>query len=373
MVRRLEPSGYTSSQLPWTMTRFAICSLQHDFTADARTSTMAAPQSVDPEADLRRHIHDLESQLDAAYDKLSNLTGNGSTKRPAKRLKTNDDGAGASDDRKDSITAATRPTDARIIRWQLQQYVDKLTDQVRENYEDGYEEQWETKLEWYDALASPLQHVLDIGVGQQSSLKECNDILMMVADSFDAITSLGSRMDTREELSESGAQFDLRLPWDPDSTLAVITGMEVENVWMWVWIAVLRTHANIAREEDRGVLLQCIKDADSHIVKDDGSGYITLKGPLSDYLVLSDDSEEQEEYPGAPDGAALTKLVKEKESEWKKLNCKKKTRVLMPRATAVEEEKEEPAEYTETYSSSDGNDFGEYHDLESVFNEGIDC
>ena len=196
---------------------------------------------------------------------------------------------------------------------------------------------------------------------------------MMVADSFDAITSLGSRMDTREELSESGAQFDLRLPWDPDSTLAVITGMEVENVWMWVWIAVLRTHANIAREEDRGVLLQCIKDADSHIVKDDGSGYITLKGPLSDYLVLSDDSEEQEEYPGAPDGAALAKLVKEKESEWKKLNCKKKTRVLMPRATAVEEEKEEPAEYTETYSSSDGNDFGEYHDLESVFNEGIDC
>jgi hypothetical protein len=296
-----------------------------------KTMASAAPQAAaESEADLRKRIADLENQLDIAYDKLSKLTGRNGDQRPAKRARTN--GADA-DDTSSSNDDQTRPLDARIIRWQLQQHIDNLSDQVRsqtgQNFAEGYEEQWESKLNWYDAIASPLQTVLDIGVGKKTALKECNEILKMVADSFDALLACGAKMDTREELSESAASFELTLPWGEksedgkDPSILVCTGMEVENAWLWIWVVLLRVHAALGREEDKQVLLQCIKDCRAHEV---GPEYVTLtmEDPLPQHMATLSDSVIVGKVTNSPDGVALAKIVKE--GEWNKLSCDRKVR-----------------------------------------------
>ncbi|KAL7487454.1 hypothetical protein ACHAW6_013042 [Cyclotella cf. meneghiniana] len=295
----------------------------------------AAPQAaLETEADLRKHITDLENQLDIAYDKLSRLNGN-SIHRPAKRARRDN----AADDTTSSVTAPasneemSKPLDARIVRWQLQQHIENLADQVRSqvgpNYAEGYEEQWESKLNWYDAIAAPLQNVLDIGIGKKTALKECNEVLKMVADSFDALLACGAKMDTREELSESAASFELTLPWGEKGedgkgpSVLICTGMEVENAWLWIWVVLLRVHAALGREEDKQVLLQCIKDCRAHEV---GPDYITLtlEEPLPEYLTTLSDSVIVGKVQNSPDGAALAKIVKE--GEWNKLRCERRVR-----------------------------------------------
>ena len=290
----------------------------------------SAPQSPpESESDLRKRIADLESQLEASYEQLSKITGNGNA-RPAKRARTAD--AAAEDD---TSPETAKPPDARIIRWQLQIPIDDLIDQVRSqngpyDYAESYEEQWESKLNWYDAICAPLQHVLDIGVGLKTALKECNEILKMVADSFDALMASGAKMDTREELNESAASFELTLPWgekDEEGKLPrvlVCTGMEVENAWLWVWVVLLRVHANLGREEDKQTLLQCIKDCRSHEV---GPGYISLntEEALPEYLPEISESAIVGSVKNSPDGAALAKIVKE--GAWNKLRCERRVRV----------------------------------------------
>jgi hypothetical protein len=293
----------------------------------------AAPQAaVETEADLRKHITNLENQLDIAYDKLSKLNGN-SIQRPAKRARRDN----TADDTTSSVPISNedtdKPLDARIVRWQLQQHIENLADQVRSqvgpNYAEGYEEQWESKLNWYDAIAAPLQNVLDIGIGKKTALKECNEVLKMVADSFDALLACGAKMDTREELSESAASFELSLPWGETGedgkgpSVLVCTGMEVENAWLWIWVVLLRVHAALGREEDKHVLLQCIKDCRAHEV---GPDYITLtlEEPLPEYLTTLSDSVIVGKVQNSPDGAALARIVKE--GEWNKLRCERRVR-----------------------------------------------
>jgi hypothetical protein len=293
----------------------------------------AAPQAApETESDLRKRIADLESQLDAAYTDLSKLKGNGSS-RPAKRPRTADVSSDTSADE------STLLPDARIIRWNLQYHIDNLTDQVRsqgpENSPEcaeSYEDQWESKLNWYDAIAKPLQSVLNVGIGQKSQLKECNETLKMVADSFDALMACGSRMDSREELNESAATIELTLPWGEKDkhgkmpSVLVCTGVNVENAWLWVWVVLLRVHAELGREEDKDVLLQCIKDCRAHEV---GPGYISLttEEPLPRYLSEISESVIVGDVKDGPNGEALAKIVKE--GAWNKLRCNRRIRVKL--------------------------------------------
>lgn len=292
----------------------------------ASTAPQAAPES---ESDLRKRIADLESQLDAAYADLSKLNGNGSS-RPAKRARTADVSSTSNDE-------PTLLPDARIIRWNLQYHIDNITDQVRsqgpENSPqcaESYEDQWESKLAWYEAIAKPLQSVLDVGIGLKSQLKECNEILKMVADSFDALMACGTRMDSREELNESAATIELTLPWGEKDkhgkvpNVLVCTGMHVENAWLWVWVVLLRVHAELGREEDKDVLLQCIKDCRAHEV---GPGYISLttEEPLPQYLSEISESVIVGDLKNCPGGEALAKIVKE--GAWNKLRCNRRVRV----------------------------------------------
>lgn len=308
-------------------------------------ASTAAPQATaESESDLRKRIADLESQLDAAYTELSKLNGNGNT-RPAKRARTADTSSDASES-----SPSTLP-DARIIRWQLQYHIDNLSDQIRSqssstDVAESYEEQWESKLAWYDAISAPLQNVLDVGIGQKTKLKECNEILKMVADSFDALMACGAKMDTREELNESAASFQLSLPWgekDEDGkmpSILVCTGMEVENAWLWIWVVLLRVHAELGREEDRQILLQCIKDCRAHEV---GLGYIslTMEEPLPQYLSELSESVIVGDIKDCPGGEALAKIVKE--GAWNKLSCDRRVRV-------------KPSDVAEQYSDEDGDE-----------------
>ena len=289
----------------------------------------AAPQaSPESEDDLRKRIADLESQLDEAYHKLSIMNGN---ERPSKRARITDITSTAVND------DYTKLPDARIIRWQLQFHIDDLTDQIRwgngSSPAEDYEDQWESKLNWYDAIADPLQLVLDVGIGQKTALKECNEILKMVADSFDALLACGSKMDTREELNESAASFELKLPlpWGEKNedgkmpSILVCSGMKVENAWLWIWVVLLRVHATLGREEDTNVLLQCIRDCRAHEV---GPGYISLttEESLPEYLCEISDSIIEGKINNSPDGVALAKLVKE--GAWEKLRCVRRVRIM---------------------------------------------
>jgi len=267
--------------------------------------------AVNGEEEIQNHIKDLEAQLNNAYDELSNVTGK---RNSAKRLKRDDDGGGATS----SLDAEPKPIDARIVAWELHQHVETLLEQVNEDFKEGCEEQWETKIEWYASLREPLQSVLDIGVGKKAALKECNQVLKMVADSFYALLACESRLDTREELFESDASFSLNLPWG--GMQEVITGERVENAWAWVWVALLRTHAALGRKEDEKALLLCIKDASDHIE----GGTITLDGPLSEFIDSPEDAETPDDREGAPDGVALAKIIHGRSDEWKNLPSHKK-------------------------------------------------
>mmetsp|Transcript_21685 Transcript_21685/g.43390 ORF Transcript_21685/g.43390 Transcript_21685/m.43390 type:complete len:505 (+) Transcript_21685:97-1611(+) len=417
---------------------------------------MANCSSAEEEAaaitSIQNQIQDLESQLQIAHDTLANLTG----RRPAKRAKVDRVApiANGNAPKTSPPQSPPPPPDARIIRYELQQYIETLQEQLKRDYFEGYEEQWETKLEWYESLRDPLQVVLDAGVvdaippsngvggdtttyggvggvgnGKTAYLKECNDILKMVADSFDALMACGARMDTRLELRESEASFDLRLPWvvasergkgenGEDGMHTFLAGNRVENTWGWVWVAMLRSHANhlerlrlasaesssvpdsdqkatangdtagknnvnsntgntsYALDRYEKVILQCLRDMHGYLPK--GKGCISMNGPLSDFFSNGSPEDEnavfdstdvealrKRDMEGVPDGEALAKLIKEKVEEWSKMKCDKKTRIVMTRIQYGLESSDDDDNDDDDDDDDDENDDGD-DDLEGL-------
>ena len=84
---------------------------------------------------------------------------------------------------------------AAPIKKDLKAIVKTLARQVDADWHDGYEEQAETKGEWFEALEGPLQAVLDIGVGKRTALVQCNEILKIVADSYADLLACPCRCD----------------------------------------------------------------------------------------------------------------------------------------------------------------------------------
>jgi hypothetical protein len=206
------------------------------------------------------------------------------------------------------------------IKRSLKDIVKKLAKQVDDDWHDGYEEQAEKKEEWFEAIQEPLQAVLDIGVGKQTALAQCNEVLKIVSDSFYDLLACPCRCDTIEELSEMDKSFDLELPWG-ETDFSAASGY-VRDAWSYVWVALLRVHSN-KDDVDKSLLLQCIKDAHDNM---SGAEMMKLPGFLYDQNDEEYDigSFDQEDGKDAPSGAKLANYVNNRASEWKSLPTTKK-------------------------------------------------
>lgn len=206
------------------------------------------------------------------------------------------------------------------IKRSLKDIVKRLARQVDADWHDGYEEQAETKGEWFDAIQQPLQAVLDIGVGKQTALAQCNEVLKIVSDSFYDLLACPCRCDTREELGEMDKEFDLELPWG-ETDFTAKSGYQ-QDAWSYVWVALLRVHSN-KDDVDQGLLLQCIKDAHDNM---GGARMMKLPGFLYDQNdeKYDIDTFDQRDGEDAPSGTKLAKYVKDRASEWKSLPTTKK-------------------------------------------------
>ncbi len=206
------------------------------------------------------------------------------------------------------------------IKRALKDIVKKLAKQVDDDWHDGYEEQAETKGEWFEAIQEPLQSVLDIGVGKQKALSQCNEVLKIVSDSFYDLLACPCRCDTKEELSDMGKSFVLQLPWG-ETEYSAESGYQ-QDVWSYVWVALLRVHSNLD-DVDEGLLLQCIKDAHDNM---SGAEMIKLPGFLYDQNDEKYDigTFDQRDGKDAPSGTKLAHYVNNRASEWKSLPTTKK-------------------------------------------------
>ena len=234
-------------------------------------------------------------------------------KKPRKKAVTAKS-LGLTKDEFDSIKAAP-------IKRELKRIVKKLAKQVDDDWHDGYEEQAETKGEWFEAIQEPLQAVLDIGVGKKTALLQCNEVLKIVSDSFYDLLACPCRCDTKDDLSEMDKQFELELPWGETATYNASSGYPID-VWSYVWVALLRVHSNLGNL-DESLLLQCIKDAHDNM---DGAEMIELPG----YLYDQDDEKydictlDQRDGKNVPSGTKLAHYVNDRASEWKSLPTTKK-------------------------------------------------
>jgi len=224
--------------------------------------------------------------------------------------------------------------DPKSVRRTLKEIVQKLTDQVKEDWHDGYEEQLETKVEWFYALEEPLQAVLDIGVNKSEALVECNEILKIVSDSFNALLACNCRCD--DDLGEAGETFELVLPWkNSNSGDATYTASSdsLSEIWTYVWIALLRVHSTKDRSSNtsssrscsnKELLFCCIKDMQDNTSQGDKRS--SLSGSiLFDNNKYCDEREaEFAEMEYAPSRIDLDKLIQGEEDEWKNLPTTKK-------------------------------------------------
>ena len=209
---------------------------------------------------------------------------------------------------------------AAPIKRTLKAIVKKLAKQVDDDWHDGYEEQAETKREWFQAIQEPLQAVLDVGVKKQTALLQCNEVLKIVSDSYYDLLACPCRCCTDEELTDMDEEFDLELPWGKTDYTAK-SGYH-QDAWSYVWVALLRVHSNLDNV-DEGLLLQCIKDAHDNM---DGAEMIKLPGYLYDQSDETHDTGtyDQRDGKGAPSGTKLSHIVKERASEWKSLPTTRK-------------------------------------------------
>ena len=201
------------------------------------------------------------------------------------------------------------------IREELQSIVNKLTRQVMADWHDGWYDQGRTAGEWFLALKDPLQEVLTVGVGKKKHLEHCHEVLMILVQSWNDIKEVNSRIDVSTMLNEScdGLSFNIDVPWS-ETSMKITTmryGSQPKDLFAYIWNALLRTHASL-NDTNEGLLLQCIKDAHENNGDD-----TTFDGPLCDSWDHTDDDPPDD--PGAPDGTALARIMKEKEPEWKSI------------------------------------------------------
>ena len=146
------------------------------------------------------------------------------------------------------------------------------------------------------ALQDPIQELLNVGVGKKTALKECNELLKILSTSWKDLLDVGSRVDVKIMLGETcdSLSFHVRVPWSktPMNISTVRYGDQAEDLFAYMWNALLRTHSSLDGTNQE-LLLQCIKDA-----HDNDGEEVTFDGPLGDPWGEDQDQDE----PGAPEG-----------------------------------------------------------------------
>jgi hypothetical protein len=246
------------------------------------------------------------------------------------------------------------------IKKKLKEIVKTLAKQVDADWHDGWDDQAVTKGEWFMALEEPLQAVLDIGVAKETALLQCNEVLKIVSDSYYDLLACPCRCDTKEDLGDMDKEFGLDLPWG--DTFTDESGRHVD-AWSYVWIALLRVHAN-SSIVDSGLLLQCIKDA-----SDNMQGAETLRIP-EDMALYNQSDEEYDitfgnkDGQNVPDGTNLAQIVRERASEWKSLPSTKKVhrmrRAIDRRFDGTPERRTRDYRMYDEYGDSDEDSYGSY-------------
>jgi hypothetical protein len=206
---------------------------------------------------------------------------------------------------------------AAPIKKMLKSIVAHLAYQVDSDWHDGYEDQAETKVEWFQAIQEPLQAVLDIGVGMGTALVQCNEVLKIVSDSLDDLLACPCRGDTMEDFGGMDIEFQLDLPWGDDGGACYTAQISCPyDAWSYVWVALLRTHTGL-EGADEAALLRCIKDASDNMK---GAELMELPGFLYDEF----DEGDLKDGKGVPEGDSFARLVENKAVEWKELPTTKK-------------------------------------------------
>ena len=116
-----------------------------------------------------------------------------STKKKRTMTKSTDDGSRKKQKDKQNIEDEMRKY-GRDVMNNLQAIVDKLTRQVNQDWHNGYEKQAVTTGEWFMALRLPVQKLLDIGIGEKSCLKQCNELLKILSTSWKDLNEVESRV-----------------------------------------------------------------------------------------------------------------------------------------------------------------------------------
>jgi hypothetical protein len=236
------------------------------------------------------------------------------------------------------------------VRASLMPICELLARQVDDEWHDGYEKQSETKADWFREIEEHLQAVLDIGVGKEAALVQCNEVLKIVADSLADLLATPCRCDTMDEFSEMDERFTLNLPWGGTHH---VESRCPYDAWAYVWIALLRVHAT-KEDSDEEALLQCLKDASDNIGKAEFNKSLT--GHL--YDTESEYDEPLVDAEGVPSGAALAKLVKEKATAWQDLETTKKEHTM--RRGIDRRFDGDPSRRTRRFSSDEEDEGDEY-------------
>ena len=222
----------------------------------------------------------------------------------------------------------------------LKDFVKTLAKQIHDDWHDGWEEQGATICDWFlslgreavykmgtgykyarnnDTTIGILQRVINIGIGRESALYECNEILKAVADSWYDMCACPMRGTVEETAGNGGPTIVLTLPGPSSSNYDIGDAFELgqhEKAWMYVWVALLRVHAAL-ENVDRSLLLQCVKDATTHdVIFENGNE----DGPVFETLLTGREG-------GSPlpnDGKALDVILADEQS-WKTLPSTRKT------------------------------------------------
>eukprot|EP00933_Yihiella_yeosuensis_P032551 TRINITY_DN26171_c0_g1_i1.p1 TRINITY_DN26171_c0_g1~~TRINITY_DN26171_c0_g1_i1.p1 ORF type:complete len:498 (+),score=94.96 TRINITY_DN26171_c0_g1_i1:42-1535(+) len=146
--------------------------------------------------------------------------------------------------------------DADSAKEQLNEYVKDLAETVDADWHDSYEETGEKLQEWFDDCGSWVEEVVRVGTKMGAGFGQCHEVLKQVADTWSNIQAIPFRSCTQDVL-DAGEGV----------TLGNTTVNSVSDLLGMTWPLLL---ARAAADEDvpNGILMQMIKDAYDHGVKD---------------------------------------------------------------------------------------------------------
>lgn len=150
----------------------------------------------------------------------------------------------------------------KIVKKALKKHARTLMKQVNIDWHDGYEEQSETCIAWLADVATYLQAVMDIGVGEAKAFKECHHVLMLIGDSYRDLRANPIRVPLDDNFGDWDFQDDkgyLTLPWRrTEGKVRVCDGVGYgsANVLVhlcgFVWRSLLKVCATHVAEAEKG-------------------------------------------------------------------------------------------------------------------------